>query len=722
MTDTQETATPIAANDGSSSQAGADYTLTIRNCNSIDQASLSIRKSAVNIKYGPNGVGKSTIAQVLSLNAGGHGDLSGLTQFKEREEKTSKAKPAVEGADDIQTVLTFDDRYVSSFVFKADEVVQDSFEIFINTDDFQAGLLEIEALFEELKSALGERADFTEAIGDFYALHKAFAVTKTGGLSRSSTGFKALAVGGALTNIPKPLAGYSGFIQGVSPADWVRWQAGGKAFLDSSDNCPFCSVQNIDKEAARKVSEVYESALVKNMTELRATIQRLSKYFSPTSLEALESVTGSLDEPTAEQANFLVELHRQVETFLGKLTGAQQLSFSTLRDVDDLEVQLAALTIDLTFLSHLDAEATRGVVGTVNAQVATTRGSITQIRSALGTQRTRVKRLIEKNQNSINDFLESAGYLYKVKIEPSNDSYRMILEHRDAKGHLSDAASHLSYGERNAFALVLFMHQVRHEKPDLVVLDDPVSSFDKTKKFAIFHRLFKGTEGIRGSTTLLLTHDIEPLIDMLATGTKRHFEAAEPVAHFLRSEAGVVTERPVTRNDIESFADICRANIKDSPDLVKCIYLRRLLEVTGTPGAANDVLSSLIHNRDAPSDKAEVPVDQGAVSEATDEIQKHIPDFHYSQLLAERRDPQALRQLFDSAASSYEQLQITRMLLELNLPIASEATGDAMMKFINEPYHIENEYLMQLNPRKFDSVPEYIRDACLNLVKAIPEK
>ncbi|MGC4174494.1 AAA family ATPase [Demequina sp.] len=727
MTDTQVAAEEAEGDQGNRSsqtmtEPVTEYSIVIRSCNSIDEATLSIRKSALNIKYGSNGVGKSTIARALTLNMGGEGDLTTLLPFKLRGDKSSTAKPSVTGADNIRTVLTFDEAYVSGFAFKADEVVQDSFEIFINTDEFQAGLLEIETLFKELKEALNDQAEFTDAIGDLYTLHKAFAVTKTGTLSRASTGFKALAVGGALANIPEPLVGYSGFIRGESPAEWVRWQASGKAYLDVSDNCPFCSIPNVDKQKARKVSEVYESALVKNMTALRSAISRLGKYFSPTSLALLEEVTGSLDDPTVEQSAFLVELHNQVETFLSKLTALREMSFSTLRDVDDIEAQLGTLTINLKFLAHLDSEATQTVVDVVNAKVTDTRTKINDIQRELGTQRARVKKLIEANQRSINEFLESAGYLYKVRIEAAGDSYRMILEHRDATGHISNAATHLSYGERNAFALVLFMHQVRHDKPDLVVLDDPVSSFDKSKKFAIFHRLFKGSEGLRGSTTLLLTHDIEPVIDMLVTGTKRHFEGAEPVAHFLHSKIGTVTEQPVARSDVESFSDICRRNLETSTsELIQCIYLRRLLEVTGDSDAAYAVLSNLLHGREVPTDKLGSALESGVLEEARTLITKHIPGYDYDRMVKDRRNLQVLRQQFVDSDASYERLQITRMVLELEPKLGSVPTDDALMKFINESYHIENEYLMQLDPRKFDSVPEYVRDACSKLVLGIPE-
>ena len=43
--------------------------------------------------------------------------------------------------------------------------------------------------------------------------------------------------------------------------------------------------------------------------------------------------------------------------------------------------------------------------------------------------------------------------------------------------------------------------------------------------------------------------------------------------------------------------------------------------------------------------------------------------------------------------------------------------GDEVFtKFVNETYHIENEYVMQLNPKEFDAVPEFVIAACTTLV------
>jgi wobble nucleotide-excising tRNase len=151
--------------------------------------------------------------------------------------------------------------------------------------------------------------------------------------------------------------------------------------------------------------------------------------------------------------------------------------------VPDVDNALRNLKIDLSLLDALNSEGTQGVVETMNNHLEHVAEQINEIKKRVGIQKAGVARSIAQNQDEINEFLTSAGYKYSVRIESNDDSYRMILEHQDAPGHLEAAASHLSFGERNAFALVLFMHQVRRDNPDLVVLDDPVSSFDKTKKF-----------------------------------------------------------------------------------------------------------------------------------------------------------------------------------------------------------------------------------------------
>ncbi|UUY03018.1 AAA family ATPase [Svornostia abyssi] len=696
----------------------SDYAITITDCNSITEAQITLRRDSLNIKYGPNGIGKSTIARALVLNAEGEDALHDLLPFKYRQGDGGKA-PAVVGADDIKSVLVFDEHYVSQFVFQPDEVVKNSFEIFINTPEYQAGIEELETIFEDLKKVFLENAALDDVIASFTELRNAFTITKSGEIAKTSKGFKALGMGGKLAKIPEPLLGFEKFINSDDPAGWLSWQSKGKSYLELSDNCPFCSVPEVDKKTAVHVSEQYESAAVKNMRALRLVIEKLAGFFVPERLEQLRKITTSLDDLSPEQNQFLASLRGQVETLLNKFTALKNLSFASLRDETDVDKALQSLKIELDLLDALDSAETQGVVGKMNAQLDDVAEQINEIKKRVGIQKAQVAKSIERNQDEINEYLRSAGYKYAVRIESSGDSYRMILEHEDAPGHLEAAGSHLSFGERNAFALVLFMHQVRRDKPDLVVLDDPVSSFDKTKKFAILHKLFHGKQSLRGFTTLLLTHDIEPAIDMVRTATSGQFQAVSPAVHFLQNRQGKLEEKPIEPTDIMTFSQVCDENIGSSADpVIKCIYLRRRYEVHGERGAECDVLSSLLHVRDEPSSKGElgalIPLDEEARAQAFTAIQKVIPGFDYDALLAQLKDSDALRAKFEATDVGYEKVQIFRIASALD-PDA-QAGDAAFKKFVNESYHIENEYVMQLNPREFDAVPEHVVQACAELL------
>jgi hypothetical protein len=185
--------------------------------------------------------------------------------------------------------------------------------------------------------------------------------------------------------------------------------------------------------------------------------------------------------------------------------------------------------------------------------------------------------------------------------------------------------------------------------------------------------------------------------------------------HFLRSREGKVEEKPIKPLDIMTFSQVCDENIGSSADaVIKCIYLRRRYEVHGQRGAEYDVLSSLLHVRDEPSSKGEKgdfsPLAEAPRKNATAEI----PDFDYKTLLGQLKDRSVLKAKFEATDVGYEKVQIFRIASTLD---PNTLGGDpAFKKFVNESYHIENEYVMQLNPREFDAVPEHVVQACADLL------
>lgn len=125
--------------------------IEIKNCNNIDSANISLAENKLNIKFAPNGTGKSTIAKAIVLGTAESSDLSELIPFKLRDSNPDQKTPEIIGMDSLQNVMCFNEEYVSQFVFNQDELLSNSFDIFIKTDAYKQKEHEIEELVSEIK-------------------------------------------------------------------------------------------------------------------------------------------------------------------------------------------------------------------------------------------------------------------------------------------------------------------------------------------------------------------------------------------------------------------------------------------------------------------------------------------------------------------------------------------------------------------------------------------
>ena len=693
-----------------------EFQITIENCNSIDLAAISLLKGHLNIKYGPNGIGKSTIAKAMVSQIRQNGTLDALTPFKRRG-KGIQTKPKVDGTVLLKSALVFDEDYVNQFVFQQDEVVKNSFDIFIKTPDYLASMHEIEQLLEGIKKAFSSNLEIDQTTKDLKELRDAFGTSKSGAIPKNSRMHKAFGSGNKVDNIPESLKSFEPFIKSKEPSKWISWQVQGNKYLELGNKCPYCSTELVEqkqKDTALAVAKEYDVKSVDHLNALKAIIERLGKYFSDKCKENLDNVIKAKIELTAQELGFLSNLKTDIDALIIKLEDLRTISFFSLRDVDNIEEKVTRLQITLDLIEKLDSAETRRVVDPINTQLQRLLAKVGILKGNINIHKARIKDAIEENQESINGFLKSAGYKYSVKIIPEADSYKMKLIHDDFSEHIESATKHLSYGEKNAFSLVLFMHQVLSEKPDLVVLDDPISSFDKNKKFAILHQLFRGKASLRGRTTIMLTHDIEPAIDVIK-GTPRVFQGSNPTATFLTCKADKVTETPITREDIQTFAQICKNNIASLRDtIIKAIYLRRHYEILDEVGDVYNLLASLFHKRDVPTIKnvtGERDMTTQEKEAAIAEIKNDIPEFDYDSLVMQLKDNDLMKKKYSETQIGYEKLQLFRI-------IKKQHENDIITKFINESYHIENEYVMQLNPHKFESVPEYVIEECTQVLNA----
>ena len=305
------------------------------------------------------------------------------------------------------------------------------------------------------------------------------------------------------------------------------------------------------------------------------------------------------------------------------------------------------------------------------------------------------------------------------------NSAHAVLKYRLEDGDPFDVTNpdlHLSWGEKNAFALLLFMFDAISKKADLIILDDPISSFDSNKKYAIINRLFKTGDrenSLYQRTVVMLTHDFEPVIDYVQVGGKLNSDSIS--AHYLENNNGEIAEIPIQKNiDMMSMVVLMKEIAIDTtvslPVRIGC--LRKYIEHTNKDPKKDcpsyNLLSSLIHGRVVPSNDLEgqEPMSNTDIEVAIKEIKNYIMDFDYSTILSDSSS-KSLLTMFEMESNNFFKLLIIRAYIERDekARMRMKAFNDSLRKYTDETYHIENDYLYSLDVRKFNIVPQYYIDA-----------
>ena len=254
---------------------------------------------------------------------------------------------------------------------------------------------------------------------------------------------------------------------------------------------------------------------------------------------------------------------------------------------------------------------------------------------------------------------------------------------------------------------------------DLIILDDPISSFDSNKKYAILHRMFKkfGKKDVslEGKTVLLLTHDFEPITDFIVVGK---LDADKAQASFIWNKDGIVSEC-----EIDPDKDVClilreceKIANDDTVNIVSRIaFLRKLCELNGKIkewGYAYEILSCLVHTKEIKRKVANgvyVDMPEREKEEGLKKIKEFIPSFDYDDLRKVLYTVSGLKNLYDIEDNAYFKIQIFREMCEIESQKIKLSTFDeGWYKYIDETYHIENDYLHYLDITKFNIVPNYI--------------
>ncbi len=687
--------------------------LTIKNCNNIDNGNFDIVEGCLNIKYAINGTGKSTISKAIDAFVAGDEDKKhSLIPFKYYGKEVSHL-PDLTGQEGFGKVAIFNEKYIEDYVYQQNELIKNSFEIFVKTPDYDKHIKEIEKLLESINATFQNHPELEELIKVFQEFVDGFGKAKSGYSAAGAIG-KGIGKGNKIDNIPKGLEVYEPYLKDADNVKWIKWQLEGRHYLDMAEQCPYCSGSIQETKATiLKVSEEYDAKAVEQLNKMLEVFKKLSPFFADDTAAKIEEIARNVAGISTVQKNYLIEIKSQVDGFMQQLYRLKRMGFHSLKNAEKIADELQKYKIDLSYYSHLNSILSNEKVELINKTLDIVLEKAGKLQGEIAQQKKLIKTTIEMYSKEINDFLYYAGYKYMVEIvdEEHTSDYHLILKHIEGSDIIQTANEHLSYGEKNAFALVLFMYNVLKDNPDLIILDDPISSFDGNKKFAIINMLFMGKHSLKNKTVLLLTHEFNTVIDVIYN-MPYNFSPA-PKAAFLTTKNGVLSEKEIKKTDIKSFGEIARKNICSNMDsLNKLVYLRRLWEIQNTDGLAWQLLSNIFHKREKP----EFHFSDGTpnrlmtsqeIQDASNEIRsEYIADFDYSTEYKKTQDASMLRQLYQNSGSNYEKLQIYRIMFNEN------SSNSIIKKFVNEAFHIENDYLFQLNPCEYDTVPQYIIDEC----------
>lgn len=686
--------------------------IEIRNCNNIECGEFTVAKGRLNIKYAVNGTGKSTIAKAFEAFINNEENkIKELMPFKYYN-KANSPDPELQNIDTFNSIAVFNEKYIENYIFQPNELIKNSFDIFVKTSNYDVHIKEIEDLLRSVNVAFETHPELDELIDVFGKFIDGFGRAKNG-YSAAGAIAKGIGKGNKISNIPKGLEAYETYLKDKDNIKWLKWQIDGKNYLNMAEQCPYCTakMEESRKEIILQVSDEYETKSIEQLNKILEIFELLYPYFEENTCQKIQEIAHNVADITETQKAFLLEVKQQINNLCKQLLRLKHIGFHSLKDSEKIVDELSKYKIDLSYYSHLNSKLTVEKVELINSVLDDVLSKAGLLQGVINKQKKHIKDTIENNMIEINDFLFYAGYKYQVLIEYDEVSeYHLVLRHKDYDQNIEAVSNHLSYGEKNAFALVLFMYEVLKNNPDLVILDDPISSFDGNKKFAIMNMLFMGKKCLKDRTVLLLTHEFNTVID--AIKNMAHLFNPGPKAAFLSVKSGELSEEVINKDDIKSFADIAKNSMKSDIDsLNKLVYFRRLEEIRGGNTLSYQIVSNVFHKREKPCYK---DPDTGELRDLTDEeiiigeseIKKEIPEFDYQKELEKTKNLNLLKDIYYRSGSNYEKMQLYRIAFNEN------HENDIIKKFINETFHVENDYIFQVDPRKYDTVPQYIIDEC----------
>ncbi len=692
--------------------------VVIKNCNNIKETSIIIEEGNLNIKFAINGTGKSTIAKALLKK---DEDLSLLKPFGKEE------IPYVECNPNIDNVELFDSDFVNKVVFNGSNVIENAFEVFIKSDKYDEQRNNINSLLHELKQKIIGNEELNKLNEQLIKLSSKINYKKEKNTIDSRGMYSSIKTDKNIFNIPKELNKYSLFLSDKEKNIlWSEWKNKGKTY-DYGEICPYCAEKfSEDHEKENEAfNSYYSKANVSNLTEFSNIIDNTKTYLNTDNFKKIEKCIKE-NIPNTDKDLIFTKFMSEVTYLKEKIYNITTFDSYKVEksDISNLSNILLDLKISTNDLEYFNNENLIKSIDIINSSITEMLGKISDLQKEIGKMNSLVISKMSSCKKEINSFLKLAGFNYEFDIVKDGDEKNSItvlkyVNSDNEKIQVSDIEKHLSWGEKNAFALVLFMYYALSKNPNLIILDDPISSFDGNKKYAIINRLFcnKGDyeDSFYNKTVLMLTHDFEPIIDFGIN----HKPTKETNMWYLKNNNGIIQEQKinVSSDVLSTIKFYYNESINEDNNIISRIcFLRKYLEHISTKKNSEEnaynILSSIIHGdnlRKKIDDEQYEDLSVDEIKNGEEWIKQFIKTFDSNKILRDNINNKYILDSYKTETNNYIKIQLFRVYLESsgNRNKLKERNS-IVLKYIDEIYHIENDYIFSLDLIKFDIIPDFI--------------
>ena len=304
-------------------------------------------------------------------------------------------------------------------------------------------------------------------------------------------------------------------------------------------------------EAAKKA----EDRINEMINEIIETLN--AKISNPLSVPALSFDKQTFDSLVGECSSAMDKVREAVDNYNEKL-----------QEKDQLYKEIIAENQRLAFQENQDAirvyNERKAKKDEITSKITNLRLDIGQIERNLSSLQAQNDH-VEEAMNQINYYLGIifADRKLELALGEGKGKYKLLIRNKDS--YIELPPTHISSGERNALALAYFFACVLENKTEgydysdsaVLVIDDPVSSFDAENKAGVISLLSlqikKILKGNDASKVLVLTHDFTTLRELCDQRKNLFKDVDNEISTFIRIQSNHSFRSIETRHILENM-------------------------------------------------------------------------------------------------------------------------------------------------------------------------